>query len=397
MPFVPLYGEESVPAFCLPELLRSEAGHAIETAGQWNTVRRPELLRLFREHVYGFPPAADPHFRVEIRESGFAFGRNALREQVRLRFGSDGRAPFIDLLLYRPRSPHPVPAFLGLNFKGNHTTTFDPVVFSPASWVSEAAPHGAQQRRWPYERILEAGFAVATFYYGDAAPDSPLHWREGLARLAPAQHEGPLPTGNEPGAVAWWAWGLSRALDYLSTYPAIDSRRIAVIGHSRHGKAALLAGAEDERFALVISNDSGCTGAALSRRRIGERIVAINERFPHWFCGNYHRFNEKEDRLPVDQHQLIALMAPRPVYIASATNDHWADPVGEYQAAVAAAPVYALFGFPQVAAALGNGMPAPDTSVGDRIGYHIRTGDHDMLAEDWRHFLRFAGRHFCEA
>lgn len=393
MSFVPIYGEESVPPYTLPELLISEAGQAIDRAELWQTVRRPELLRLFREHVYGTPPDADPHFRVEIRESGLAFNLTALREQIRLRFGNSPGAPFIDLLLYHPRSATPAPLFLGLNFKGNHATTFDPAVFTPSSWVAEAAPHGAQQRRWPFEQLLAAGFAVATFYYGDAAPDHPQRWREGLVRLS--KHTESSSVGSEPGAIAWWAWALSRACDYLSTHPAIDAKRISVVGHSRQGKAALLAGAEDERFALVISNNSGCTGAALSRRRIGERLIAINERFPYWFCRNYHQYNEREHELPIDQHQLIALTAPRPVYIASATNDLWADPVGEFLAAVAAAPVYNLFGYTGVAEALGTRQPPPDTSVGDRIGYHLRTGDHDILTSDWQHFVRFAKRQLC--
>jgi len=253
------------------------------------------------------------------------------------------------------------------------------------------ASRGCLARRWPVEMVLQRGYALATVYYGDLEPDFKQGWKMGIRAALSPEGDQTVFKSNDWGAIGAWAWGLSRAMDYLEQDPAIDAKHVALIGHSRLGKTALWAGAQDERFALGISNNSGEGGAALARRRFGERIRHLVLGAPHWFCGRYADYDEKEDAMPVDAHELIALIAPRPVYVASANEDLWADPRGEFLAAKNAQPAYRLFGLGGLGV---DDMPAPDRSVGNAIGYHLRTGKHDVTAFDWRQYLDFADRHF---
>jgi hypothetical protein len=392
------YDESRVGDVRLPDPLVMEDGRAVTDAAAWRETRRGEILELFRTQVYGRAPVPERP-RYDVGPSEEALGDRAIRRQVRLLFSPEADGPRMDLLLFIPKAPGPVPAFLGLNFRGNHTVHPDPGITLSQAWVpdgpgvkhhrSTEASRGSSASRWPVQSIVSRGYALVTAYYGDIDPDFDDGFQNGVQPLfyRPGQEQ---PDPDEWGSIAAWAWGLSRALDYLETDPDVDSRRVAVIGHSRLGKTALWAGAEDERFALVISNDSGEGGAALSRRWYGETVARLNEVFPHWFCDNYNRYSDDVDALPVDQHELLALIAPRPLYVASAIEDRWADPKGEFLSAKAAEPVYALFGLEGLGV---DEWPPPDTPVGDTIGYHVRSGGHDLTAYDWDQYLDFADRH----
>ncbi len=408
------YDEARVPAYTLPDPLSMEDGRTVTRARQWERRRRAEILELFREHVYGRSPGRPAGMRFEeVERDPGAFGGRATRKQVTVWFTGREGGPSMDLLLYVPNQRRGrAPVFLGLNFKGNQAVANDPGIRLTRSWVSNQpqegrvgnrageASRGTASGRWAIERLIERGYAVATVYCGDLEPDHAQGWKDGVRSVFPVDGRRVAEAGVEPirelapdawGAIGAWAWGLSRAMDYLETDRDVDARRVAVMGHSRLGKTALWAGAQDERFAVVISNNSGEGGAALARRRFGETTRRINTVFPHWFCGNFKQYNDREDAIPVDQHELIALCAPRPVYIASAEQDRWADPKGEFLAGLAADPVYALYGRVGVGVAE---MPGVDRPVGDHIGYHVRTGGHDVLPYDWERFMDFADRHY---
>jgi len=403
--FVANYDEAKVPAYTLPDPLRLKNGKPVEDVKTWEKKQRPQIFELFAEEVYGRSPKKTTQLAFEITSwDRQALEGKATRKEITIYLTGKTNGPSLDLLLYLPNQAlQPVPVFLGLNYYGNQSIHPDPGIKISQRWMRASKDddivnnratektRGKQASRWMVEKVLSNGFGVATYYYGDTEPDDKDGWKNGLrAALSPKGPE----TRFKPedwGAIAAWAWGLSRCLDYLEKDTAVDARRVVVFGHSRHGKTALWAGAADERFAMVISNDSGCGGAALSRRAYGETVGRINTAFPHWFCGNFKKYNENEAALPVDQHQLIALIAPRPVYVASAEDDKWADPKGEFLAAKHAEPVYALYGLPGLGVAE---MPAVNQPVGEFIGYHIRTGKHDINEYDWDQYLRFAARHF---
>ncbi len=393
------YDESKVPQYTLPDPLLCRDGSAVTDKAAWTGKRRPEILELFTEQVYGRAPGRTQKVSYTLRDSSLALEGAALRKQVDITFGQGGRTLTVGVLIYLPaEAAGPVPAFLGLNFGGNQTVSSDPGIFINANWMrpnpekgvvdnkANEASRGASASRWDIPAILGSGYALVTAYYGDIDPDYPDSFANGAHGLFQSPPPEPRPA-EAWGSIAAWAWGLSRILDYLESDSQIDSRHVVVLGHSRLGKTALWAGATDQRFAGVISNNSGCGGAALSRRAFGETVEIINTSFPHWFCGNFKQYNGHEDKLPVDQHELIALVAPRPVYVASATEDRWADPHGEFLALKAASPVYKLLTGDSLAA---SAWPAPDSPVRGRMAYHLRTGVHDVTPYDWAQYIRWA-------
>lgn len=395
-----LYDESKVVSYKLPDPLVCLDGTKVHSTKLWLDKRRAEILDLFEQEVYGRSPSNIGRMRFEVvEEAKGALNGKAIRKQVIIHLGEGDKALALNLLIYAPQvSKLAVPAFLTINFQGNHTVNNDPAIRIPTTWVrngngikdNKARPvdRGSRSSRWAIDSIIERGYGFATVYYGDIDPDFHDGFKNGPHALFPPQN----PSERKPSAwasIAGWAWGLSRCLDYLEKDSLINAKQVAVMGHSRLGKTSLWAGATDERFAMVISNNSGCGGAAISRRRFGETVKRINTSFPHWFCENYKKYNDDEENCPVDQHMLIALSAPRPVYIGSAEEDRWADPKGEFVAALNAEPVYQLFGYSFGA----NKQPQANQAVHGRIGYHVRSGKHDVTAYDWKQYLDFAEKH----
>lgn len=397
------YDESKVPDFELPDPLVMANGEKVESAEQWTSIQRPYLLNLIAEQMFGKAPARPEKVRFkEISTEDDAFDGLATRRQVTVFFSDDDDGPQMDLLIYSPNSVEgPAPAFMMLNFYGNHSINADPNIKLSSSWLRNSQDlgvvnnqatedaRGKRASRWAVEKILKRGYALVTIYYGDIDPDFHDEFKNGVHAIHPRDASSDT-SGEQWGSIATWAWGLSVALDYLEVEERIDAKRVAVAGHSRLGKTSLWAGATDPRFAIVISNDSGCGGAALSRRRFGETVARINTSFPHWFCDNFKHYNDNEDDLPFDQHTLISLIAPRPVYVASAEEDQWADPRGEFLSARHADPVYRLLGTEGIASIE---MPKVNDSLQSIIGYHMRTGKHDVTDFDWEMYLDFADKH----
>jgi hypothetical protein len=393
------YDEAKVPKYTLPDPLVLQNGQPVNTAKTWNEKRRPELLDLFRTEMYGRRPGKPAHMTFElVAIDKQALGGTAIRKEATVYFAGKKDGPKMDILIYLPAAAtKPVPVFLGLNFGPNQTVSADPGIRLRDAWVrdgsskmlvkkaSAESSRGTAASRWQVEKILAHGYGLATVYYGDIEPDFDGGMQYGVRPIFFAQ-------GPDAGAaIAAWSWGLSRALDYLETDKQVDAKHVAVFGHSRLGKTSLWAGAEDTRFAMVISNCSGEGGAALSRREFGEQPRHLNRNFPHWFDANYKKYSDHEADLPFDQHELIALIAPRPVYVATAEQDEWADPKGQFLAEVAAGPVYELLGKKGLGTDQWPGIHRP---IMHDIGYHHRAGKHDVTAYDWDQYLKFADMHF---
>lgn len=392
------YEESKVPEFSIPEPLTTFDGEKISTSDDWIEKRRPELLEFFENKVYGKVPGIldDVAFKL-LEENENALNGKARRKQVEVTLTKNEKSIRFVILIYLPKNSSLTPIFLGYNFFGNHSITTETDVFISDAWAmnSEAlnisehrltkASRGLRAHRWAIEKIIDGGFGLATIYYGEIDPDK-NDLMDGLQHLFYEQGQ-ERPEHNEWGSLSAWAFGYSRALDYFEQDNDIDASKVLLFGHSRLGKAALWAGARDKRFAAVISNDSGCGGAALSKRRFGETINIINTSFPHWFCHNFKNYNNNEEALPIDQHQLLALIAPRPLYVASAKEDEWADPKGEFLSAYHASQVYGLFDKKGISNIK---MPKVHKPIHNFIAYHIREGKHDVTDYDWEQYITWA-------
>jgi hypothetical protein len=388
-----LYDEAKVPQFALPDVLQNRDGVRVTDAKGW-AKRRAEILALYEREVFGKAAAGSEKLRYEgggVTKG--VLGGKADRKLVTIPLGPGGTGPRMLLLEYLPAGAKGrVPMFLGMSFSGVHTVANDPGVPLGIEWVrgesraATDASRGAAASQWQVEKILAAGCGIAVFNYNDVEPDFVGGMKSGVrqAYLKPGQTE--LDAG-EWGAIAAWAWAASRAMDYLAQDPQVDAKHVALFGHSRLGKTALWAGALDQRFSVVIANESGEGGAAIARRLFGERTRDLNTTFPHWFDGNFKRYSGHEDQMPFESHWLLALVAPRGLYVASAEEDRWSDPKGEFLAAAGASAVWELLG----KRGLGTGeMPGLHQPVGGNIRYHIRAGKHDVTAYDWEQYLKFA-------
>jgi len=396
----------SAPAWPDPLVMRD--GSRVTSKEQWLTKRAPELRALFAHYMYGARPKPRAVTGEVIREDKAALGGKATLREVLVECGI--AAPVHLLVVVPNHRSVPAACFLGMNFHGNYQLLDDPKIRLPQGWTRESFPgaepnraaeagRGKQKETWALEQSIDRGYAVASFYSGDFVPDDKVLAEAALKtfRSALGDQRGPADTAT----IMAWSWGFSRMLDYLLTLPDIDGKRVAVLGHSRNGKTALVAAAFDERIALAIPSQAGCGGTAPSRvapelaaikannRPTAETVAVINKSFPHWFSGNFKAFDGAPDRLPFDQHELVALCAPRPVLVSNATEDLWANPAGQFEMLRAADSVYRLVAGDGLGA---EKMPVTGSLLNSRLGYFIREGKHSMSAPDWKVWLDYADK-----
>jgi hypothetical protein len=363
----------------LPDVLKTADGKKVDSVAAWESVRRPEVLELFKKQVFGRNPLERPAaLRFEAVDAGTdMLEGKALRKRINIRYAGPGGEGTIRLIAFIPKAATPAPAFLLICNRPEQNIDPDRVVKNPF---------------WPAEELVARGYAALSFQTGDVDPDTFDGFTNGVHSVF--QPDPKARTAESWGTIAAWAWGASRVMDWIETEPLIDRAHVAVVGHSRGGKTALWCGASDTRFALTISNDSGCGGAKLNRMDLpkSEPIVRINKFFPHWFCGNFKQYGDNESALPLDQHMLIALVAPRLAYVASASLDDWAGQPGEFRSCVLASPVWQLYGKKGL---VGEVFPAADTPLQEGcVGYHLRTGKHDLALYDWERYMDFADRNW---
>jgi hypothetical protein len=384
----------------MPDPLVMLNGQRVTTKEQWFKERRPELKTLFQHYMYGYAPPqpAKMQFTIERTDPKALGGKATLKEVTIALAGPDG--PKLHVLLVVPnKRTGPAPVFVGMNFCGNHAVLADPKIPLSTAWMypnrkgvknnrATEEARGTEIDTWAIEQTIDRGYAVASFYSGDVDPDR-ADLREGVQKFFGPKNPG----AHDWGTIMAWAWGIQRVVDYLVTDADVDAGRIIVVGHSRLGKTALLAGALDERIAVIIPLQAGMGGTAPNRGTVGESVKRINTSFPHWFNGAYKHFNDQPEKLPFDQNALVALCAPRPVLFANAVEDEWANPHGQFDVLLAADPVYRLLGVDGLAV---KKMPALGQLVDSRLGYTIRAGKHSMTRDDWRVFADFADKHLSK-
>jgi hypothetical protein len=364
------YDESHVPALVLPDPFVSGKGKLIQTAADWETFRRPEILQLFQDEVYGQIPKDFDRISFEvISETANPYPDIAELEEVNITIERKGKSHTMRINFFLPKTGNePFPVILLINYLRK---------YPDGKLVDEAF--------WPVPELIKRGFATASFHAETVAPDIAENFRNGIiSTLYPEQ----MGQSNGLKSLGAWAWGAMRAMDYFEQHPKIDTKKSILVGHSRTGKAALWASANDPRWAVTYANESGCGGAAMSKRKYGETVGAINRRFPHWFADNFSKYNEKEEDLPIDQHLLPGLIAPRGVYYSSARGDQWADPKGEYLGIKLGSRIAAeIYGKKAV---FDQEFETLDGYVHlESVGYHIREGEHDLTWQDWKLFLEF--------
>jgi len=377
--------ESKGPAYQLPAALVSAEGRPITTPEEWFRIRRPQLISLFGNLIYGVVPTPETPVQtsVELLKTDRSFmGGKAIRKDVRLRFHNTQGEAELRILVFTPQTAgKPSPVFLLHSFSGTRDDGHD----------ADPGRPGHLRNGVPLGELLQRGFGLVVVPQSDLTRHNEVEFLKGIHPLFYRQRQS-FPKAYEWGVISAVAWGGSRAMDYLETDADVDARRVAIMGHSKMGKTALWTAAQDTRFALVISAQSGCGGAALWKRDFGENMEKMVTRFPYWLCRNAARYARNEDDLPIDQHELLACIAPRPLYVASGADDLWADPVGEYLSAHHASEVYRLLG----KKGLDSPTPPPvgvALTDGD-IAYHNRPGGHSVDLYDWVKFLEFARRQF---
>ncbi|MHC4566909.1 MAG: alpha/beta hydrolase family protein [Planctomycetota bacterium] len=378
-----VYDESKVAHYDLPPLLVTAEGKTIETPEEWMNVRRPQILSLFGNLVYGCVPKPESpiktKFEVKKIDSEFMGGK-AMRKDVQIISNDKGKAEMLVLVFVPNKATKPAPAFMKHSFNNTKSRDFD----VHSMWK------GRLRNGWPLGKFFDRGYAFVAVYQQDLVGHNEVEFLKGIHPLFYRKGQS-FPKAHEWGVLSAVAWGAMRAMDYLQTDSDVDHDRVAIMGHSKMGKAALWTAAQDERFALAISAQSGCAGAALWRRRSGETLEKMVTRFPYWLCRNAWKFVDREDDLPVDQHMLLACIAPRPVYVHSGVEDTWADPRGEYLSAYHASEVYRLLGKKGLTSE--SSPPVGEAIIESSVGYHIRKGGHSIEMYDWERFLDFADYH----